>query len=204
MGKLYSPEMIKTWLTVDPNEGDDENIGQETAVASLAAVLTVSAPFALVTVAVFTFIVGFLVYHGFLFYENLDEVAGRHDSLNTFIVLMVVTGLCILFFYLSFSAKSYSAKDYESNKRDHSTPASKFGDGNEKRVNEVPIIVVNDPDMLDAAAGPDSQHPSDLVAALRAAAQAHRQSAASDEAAANLYERFANSSAGVEQGAMKP
>lgn len=72
---------------------------------SLAAVFILSAPFAMVKVSIFAFLVGLAIYQGFVFTKNLDNNTAPGDSRDSFIALIVGTGLCTVFFLMTFSAK---------------------------------------------------------------------------------------------------
>lgn len=106
VGRLYSGALIREWLAlpsdvVSQNE-DDEN-GQQRA--SLAGILTISAPFMLVNISIQTFLFGLVIYQGFVFTRRLDEDAPPGDSRNVFIVLMIGTVIFIIHFAFSFQAK---------------------------------------------------------------------------------------------------
>ena len=72
---------------------------------SLAAIFILYAPFAMVKVSIFSFVIGLAIYQGLTFTKNLDNNAAPGDSRDSFIALMVGTGLCFEFFMLTFSAK---------------------------------------------------------------------------------------------------
>ena len=122
IGKLYEANQIKGWLMLPLSKGrivqavEEQDIElQET---SLAAVLILSAPFTMVKVSIFSFLIGLATYQGFLYTRNLDSDAGPDHSRDSFIALVGGTGLCYLFFLLTFSAKSI-----ESTVRSHSSRA---------------------------------------------------------------------------------
>ncbi|KAI9705105.1 MAG: hypothetical protein M1836_006888 [Candelina mexicana] len=109
VGKLYRVDLIKEWLKMPPLErfgggggGASEDDAQRT---SLAAVLVISAPFNMVRVSVFAFLLGLAIYQGFVFTKGLDTSAAPGSSRANFIAIMVGTGLCSVFFTLTFSAK---------------------------------------------------------------------------------------------------
>lgn len=72
---------------------------------SLAAVIILSAPFAMVVVCIFSFLVGLAIYQGFVLTKKLDGDAAPGDRRDSFIALLVGTGMCTSFFLLTFSAK---------------------------------------------------------------------------------------------------
>jgi len=68
---------------------------------SAAAVLTISAPHALLSSSLFSLFIALGIYFGFVWTRNLDQNAGVHDSRNVFILYMVVLGVCLLVYSLS-------------------------------------------------------------------------------------------------------
>jgi len=62
IGKLYHPDQIRNWLRLPPPPGVTEADAQ----ASLAAVFIVAAPFSLVKVSIFSFLLGLAIYQGFV------------------------------------------------------------------------------------------------------------------------------------------
>lgn len=119
---------------------------------SLAAIFIVSAPFAMVKVSIFTFLVGLAIYQGFIFTKNLDDNTAPGDSRNSFIVLMVGTGMCSLFF-----STIFSAKDFESTMR------SQFSRLNEMSPHNVTDVVT---DNVEAIGVPSRDKPSGTTAQL--------------------------------------
>lgn len=109
VGRFFKADMVKDWLRLPPTikgeDGDNiQHISQPLG-ASLAAVIIASAPFAMVKVSIFSFLLGFAIYQGFIFTKDLDPDAGPYDSRNNFITLVVSTGVFRLFFLVTFSAK---------------------------------------------------------------------------------------------------
>ncbi|MCJ1386329.1 hypothetical protein MMC17_009455 [Xylographa soralifera] len=105
VGKLYSAEQIKEWLMVPVPKTDTETGARAVQNGSLAAVFILSAPFAMVKVSIFSFLIGLAIYQGFVFTKNLDNATAPGDSRDSFIALMVGTGLCGVFFLWTFSLK---------------------------------------------------------------------------------------------------
>ncbi|KAL8847775.1 MAG: hypothetical protein Q9221_007195, partial [Calogaya cf. arnoldii] len=105
VGKLYNAEQVKGWLILPGPETGTEEGSRGVENTSLAAILILSAPSNMVKVAIFAFLVGLAIYQDFIFTKNLDENTAPGDSRNSFIALMVGTGLCILGLSTTFSAK---------------------------------------------------------------------------------------------------
>ena len=105
VGKLYNAKQIKEWLMVPGPETDTEEGTRGVQDGSLAAIFILSAPFAMVKVSIFSFLVGLAIHQGFIFTKNLDNNTAPGDSRDSFIALMVGTGLCTVFFLMTFSAK---------------------------------------------------------------------------------------------------
>lgn len=131
-----------------PETGTEEG----TRGVSLAAIYILSAPFATVEVSIFAFLVGLAIYQGFIFTKNLDDNTAPGDSRNSFIVLMLGTGLCALFF-----STTFSAKDLESTMR------SQFS-----RLNEISPHNITDAvtENVEAIGVPSRDKPSGTTAQL--------------------------------------
>ena len=109
VGELYNADQIKEWLMVP---GPEASTGEGTRMmqdGSLAAIFILSAPFAMVKVSIFSFLVGLATYQGFVFTKNLDNNTVPGDSRDSFIALMIGTGLCTIFFLITFSAKDFES-----------------------------------------------------------------------------------------------
>lgn len=72
---------------------------------SLAAVFILSAPFALGKVCIFSFLIGLVIYQDFVLIKKLEDDAVPGDSRDSFITLIVETGMCNSFFLFTLSAK---------------------------------------------------------------------------------------------------
>ena len=103
IGRLYSAQMIRDWLSLPPREGQDD---RTTPGPSLAAILITSAPFNMMKASIFAFLLGLAIYQGFTWTRALDTMAGRGDSQNVFITFIIGTGACVLFYLLTFSLKT--------------------------------------------------------------------------------------------------
>ncbi len=69
------------------------------------AVFIVSAPFTMVKVSIFSFLIGLTIYQGYTWTRALDSGAGIGASRDVFITLVVGLGFCIIFFICAFAAK---------------------------------------------------------------------------------------------------
>jgi len=127
VGKLYNAEQVKEWLMVPGPESGTEEGTRGMQDGSLAAIFILSAPFAMVKVSIFSFLVGLAIYQGFIFTKNLDNNTAPGDSRDSFIALMVGTGLCTVFFLMTFSAKEIeSTIRSRSSRLDESSPQHMF------------------------------------------------------------------------------
>ena len=61
VGKLYRPSHIRNWLRLPPPRGAGEDVRR----ASLMAVFIISAPFTMVKVSIFSFLIGLTIYQGY-------------------------------------------------------------------------------------------------------------------------------------------
>ena len=102
IGKLYRPSHIRDWLRLPPPSGDGET---DVRRASLMAVLIVSAPFTMVKVSIFSFLIGLTIYQGYIWTRALDSAAGTGASRDVFITLVVGLGFCVIYFEIAFAAK---------------------------------------------------------------------------------------------------
>ena len=147
------------------------------------AVLIVSAPFTMVKISIFSFLIGLIIYQGFTWTRALDSDAGIGASRNVFIALVVGLGFCIIFFMITFAAK-----DIETWMRTGTTKLDEEEEVGGVRINgETPSS--------QATQGSSSGHHQNgarsvssraLAAALDAAAKAHAECAAADRRVAQL------------------
>lgn len=72
VGKLYNAEQIKEWLMVPGPETGTEEGTRGVQDGSLAAIFILSAPFAMVKVSIFSFLVG-LAIPRFYFHEEFRQ-----------------------------------------------------------------------------------------------------------------------------------
>ena len=201
IGKLYKADQIKDWLKLPPSEklggGASEDDAQRT---SLAAVLIISAPFTMVRVSIFAFLLGLAIYQGFVFTKGLDTSAAPGDSRANFITVMVGTGLCLLFFTSTFSAKDIESTlrvDLLRGRRPNQPPdaQSQFQPGNIEDIGTITETEKNtgtipEDQSTHAQRSGDQDHSDRLAIALEAAAQAHVQCAEADRRVALEYARL--------------
>jgi hypothetical protein len=83
--------------TARPAEGDPprcpEHLEKKRIHASIAAVLILSAPFTIVSLAIWCFLTGLCIYLAFLWRNDLETEFGKDDSRNVFIFTLVGLGL---------------------------------------------------------------------------------------------------------------
>ena len=101
IGRLYDRDQVKNWLRLSPPLEEEEVY----IYASLAAVFIVAAPFKMVKVSIFSFLLGLSIYQGFVWTRSLDTTARPGDSRNVFITFLVASGVCFLFFLMTFLTK---------------------------------------------------------------------------------------------------
>ena len=201
IGKLYKADLIKDWLKLPPSEGlgrgGSEDDAQRT---SLPAVLILSAPFTMVRVSIFAFLLGLAIYQGFVFTEGLDTSAAPGDSRANFIVIMVGTGLCLAFFTSTFSAKDIEnalRTNFLRRERPYHPPGAQpqFQTGNIEDVGTI-TKTENNTETIQQDQSTHAHHSGDqdnsdrLAMALEAAAQAHIQCAEADRRVALEYARL--------------
>lgn len=68
---------------------------------SIAAVMTISAPQILLSVALFALLIALGIYFGFTWTRNLDANAGIHDSRNVFVFYIVGLAACVFVYSIS-------------------------------------------------------------------------------------------------------
>ena len=103
IGKLYSAQMIRDWLSLPPGDRQDD---RSTPGPSLAAIFITSAPFNMMKASIFAFLLGLAIYQGFTWTRALDTSTGRGNSRDVFITFIIGTGACVLFYLLTFSLKT--------------------------------------------------------------------------------------------------
>ena len=150
------------------------------------AVLIVSAPFTMVKVSIFSFLIGLLIYQGCTWTRALDSAAGIGASRNVFIALVVGVGFCMIFFIITFAAK-----DLETWMRTGRTRLDEEEEVGDVRADgETPFRIL--PQVTQGSSsqphqgGASSVSSRALTAALDAAANAHTRCAEADALVAQL------------------
>lgn len=77
---------------------DFNNLQEWQRSASLWSAFLLQVPFTYMKLSLGSFVIGLSVYLGFVWTRNLDQDAGKTDSRNIFIVLLVVVVACIYFY----------------------------------------------------------------------------------------------------------
>lgn len=201
IGELYKADLVKDWLRMPALDelggGGSEHDVQGT---SLAAVFIISAPFNMVRVSIFTFVLGLVIYQGFVFTKRLDTSAAPGDSRSNFIVIIVGTGLCLAFFTFSFSAKDMEStlmKDpvrrgrpnHPQEAQAQSQPGN-IGDIGTITETENNTGTMQEDQSTHAQHSGAQDHSDSLAMALEAAARAHVQCAEADRRVALAYTRL--------------
>lgn len=105
LSRLLNPEDIKIWIRRNertPNSWQTHFGGFPSA----ATVLTVSAPNALLSLAVHAFLIGFGIYLGFVWTESLDQSSTPSDNRAIFVTYIVGVSVCYSLYALSNIAAS--------------------------------------------------------------------------------------------------
>ena len=189
IGKLYQPQLIKDWLSLPPEKGQNPDVNP-TRKASLAAVFILSAPFNMVKASIFSLLISLAVYQGFTWTRGLDTSAGYDDSRNIFITFMVGTGVC--FYFFSFTFLSKTIEDLLRSGPGRILNASSYGEEPQSRRYFIDDSMHqrHNKDRPSAAQG--------LHAALEAAAKAHVQCAEAERRVADEYLRASQSGQKIE------
>ena len=159
--------------------------------ASVAAMLILGAPFFMVRVAIISYLLGLAIYEGLLFAKNLDTGTTKTQSRDSFITLMVGTGVFFGFFLFVSATKdiestlSYfyaiggSASSVDHHQRGQVVPLEDrqvVADGLEESKEQLSRPSVN-------RHGPSAS----LTRALKDAVEAHRRCAEADLRVANEF-----------------
>lgn len=174
VGKLYRPSHIRDWLRLPPPSG---NKTADLLGASLMAVFIISAPFTMVKVSIFSFLIGLTIYQGYTWTRALDSGAGIGASRDVFITLVVGLGFCIIFFIIAFAAK-----DIETLMRTGRMQLDEEVAPPSRTLTQVTQGSSAQPHPN----GDRPASPPTLAAALDAAAKAHAECAAADRCVAQL------------------
>ncbi|KAL4865505.1 hypothetical protein BDV12DRAFT_148050 [Aspergillus spectabilis] len=214
LGRCIDPEDIKQWIRGPQRKSRDQksrrqNQRDERAfrnrwqlawdnrdVPSIAAVLTTSAPAALLATAVYTFLIGLGIYLGFVWRQQLGD---DDDDLAIFITYIVALGVCFSLYAVSGIVASDEIDHLDLNGFSSENPvnmtmrSSAFDMGGRTEVGVQPEAQADTPrgseeviDMHDMTAS----SAIDLQQAFRDAARLRRDLAAADERIAHLLEGF--------------
>ena len=148
------------------------------------AVLIISAPFTMVKVSIFAFLIGLTIYQGYTWTRALDGGAGTGASRDVFITLVVGLSFCIIFFIIAFAAK-----DIETLMRTGRTKVDEEEEVEGVRSDAAILSqVVQRSSSQPHQNGDRPVAPRTLAAALEAAAKAHAQCAQADRLVAQLLQ----------------
>lgn len=207
IGKVYQPELIRDWLSAAPQGGSEETRpGQKKEKkASISAIFILSAPYTMMSYAIFAFNLGLAIYQGFVWTKNLDTDAGKINSRNIFIAYIVSTGFCQLFFSFAGVIKTIedlllqdrfrtrllgsvkNTRDHVVRHRDGEAPPQSEEDASANNA-AAPLESIQTASQSQNTADPSSS--SGIVAALGAAAKAHILSAEADRRVASEYAKL--------------
>lgn len=116
MGRCLYAGQVKGWIQ---NQKKKEKTNwpsiKFTKFASVASVITVSAPNMLLSFSLNAFLVGLGIYLGFTWTQSLDEIAGDSGSRAVFITYMV--GLCVCYGIYALSSTVVADQTYESDRQ---------------------------------------------------------------------------------------
>ena len=195
VGKLYTPSRIRNWIRLPPSISNS-NCEPDTLSASLTSVFIVSAPFTMVKVSIFAFLLGLGNHQGFIWTRNLDTSAGRGDSRNAFISLMSETGFCYAFFSVVFAIKNIENLIRTGTLSSEGTDKIELDDQGVQNSQGADFRKTSPPGPRDGPIhtkhGVDTILSGDLAAALMIAARAHIQCAEADQSVAFQYARMSN------------
>ena len=146
------------------------------------AVFIISAPFTMVKVSIFSFLIGLTIYQGYTWTRALDSGAGIGASRDVFITLVVGLGFCIIFFIIAFAAK-----DIETLMRTGRTKLDEEEEVKGLQPNvDTPLQVIQESSSRHHSNGDRPVSSPTLAAALAAAAKAHAECAEADRLVAQL------------------
>ena len=175
-------------MRLPPPLGDDAT---DALRASLMAVLIVSAPFTMVKISIFSFLIGLVIYQGCTWTRALDSDAGIGASRNVFITLVVGVGFCMIFFIITFAAK-----DIETLMRTGTTKLDEEEEVRGVRADGgTPFHTTQGPSSQPQHNRASSVSSRALANALNAAAKAHAECAAADRRVAELLRSTATTHA---------
>jgi hypothetical protein len=97
--RCVTAEQIKSWIRGRP--AFQRKRKRPDNMPSVSSVLTISAPNVLLSASVYAFVVGYGLYLGFIWTEDLDGDAAPGDSRRVFITFLVVASVCYSVYWLS-------------------------------------------------------------------------------------------------------
>ena len=183
--------MVKAWLKLIPSSGTAAQPSEADQRASLAAILIIGAPFFMVRVSIFSYLTGLVIYESLLFAKDLDTSTTKIASRDSFITLMVGTGLFFGFFFFVFATKDIEST-LSNSIRGNALSASHHHNYQVKGIpHQEYEITANDLGESVRDVGPlrdTRQEPRDsLTKALQDAAEAHRRCSEADLRVANEF-----------------
>lgn len=145
-------DKTKTGLTnksvVDEEKGllDDFNdLQQWQRSASLWSAFLLQVPFTYMKLSLGSFVIGLSIYLGFVWTRDLDQEAGKNDSRNIFIVLLIVVVACIYSYVAPALYKSLEVLPVQSWK-DYQEKLKKFAEAQARMLpNDMPHSLQSDP-----------------------------------------------------------
>ncbi|KAI0546700.1 hypothetical protein F4679DRAFT_556740 [Xylaria curta] len=186
--RCISAEDIRVWIKGSPSSNEFEIGGKRMFAAPIASVITVSAPFALLVVALNSFLIGFGLWLGFVWTKSLDPNSTPEDSRAVFIIYIIGLGTC----YLVYTASSRSAgqqKPLIEWLLDLKSRVEWASSERNRRNEEYPQGYPAHEPVITTASQPESSH-EELSDALLRTAKLGRELAESQEFIARLYERL--------------
>ena len=113
LGRCLYAEQVKAWIQNQKKKEKNEwALSNHTKLASVASVITVSAPNMLLSFSLNSFLVGLGIYLGSTWTQSLDETAGDNGSCAVFITYIV--GLCVCYGTYALSSTVAADQSYVS------------------------------------------------------------------------------------------
>ncbi|KAJ5629981.1 hypothetical protein N7528_003638 [Penicillium herquei] len=106
LSRLLNPEDIRFWIRRKEPDLDSNPVDLNFRIPSAAAVLTVSAPNALLSLAVHSFLIGFGIYLGCVWINELEESSTKSGKRAIFITYITTASICYSLYSLSNIAAS--------------------------------------------------------------------------------------------------
>lgn len=192
LGRQLNSEDVRIWLRNDKHSQIREK--EAKSMPSIAAVLTISAPNMLLSASLNSFLLGFGIYLAFIWTRDLDSAAGNIGSREIFFTYVASLTVCYGIYALSgvvVAGQGYFGEDDRirlgGGTKDVSLrPARR----DEEASGSQSAAAREDQSAGDTVGSRASTAEDELVEALRTAAQLRRESAATEERIAKLYERL--------------